>query len=187
MNSSDFRDKLQKHNDKFANCFNEELREEFIVAENEKNISCTKDFILGDELGLKIFNPSKQVIFLAIDNCYFENFKDFTGERCDCLLFTNKELLFVELKLDVTRRRRIAKNLKEGRKQLANTIDYFNRNFENSFTAFNRFAIVVIPKPFYPKSQSRLSKIRKEFYDNNHKVDYLEKSEFAFVNTIKSN
>ncbi len=180
MNSSDFREKLQKHNDNFANCFKEELREEFIVAENEKNISCTKDFISGIELGLKIFNPSKQVGFLAIDNCYFESFKDFTGARCDCLLFTNKELLFVELKLDVISKRRITENLKEGRRQLANTISYFNKNFGYNFIAFKRFAIIVIPKPFYPRSQSRLSKIRKEFYDNNYRVDYSEKSEFNF-------
>jgi hypothetical protein len=181
MNSSDFREKLEKHNDKFANCFKEELREEFIVAENEQNISCTRDFISSDVLGLKIFNPGKQVGFLAIDNCYFENIKDFTGERCDCLLFTDKELLFVELKLEIISRRRTSENLKEGRKQLTNTIRYYHKNFELNFIAFKRFAIIVIPKPFYPRSQSRLSKIRKEFYDNNYEVDYFEQSDFTFT------
>ncbi|MCD4697168.1 MAG: hypothetical protein K8S16_13105 [Bacteroidales bacterium] len=181
MNSGDFKEKLQKHNDKFSNCFKEELREVFVVAENENKISCTKDFISVGELGLKIFNPGQQVGFLAIDNCYFENLKDFAGERCDCLLFSSKELLFVELKLDVTSKRRITENLKEGRKQLANTISYYHNNFEYNFISFKRFAIIVIPKPFYPRSQSRLSKIRKEFYDNNYKVDYIEKSEFSFA------
>ncbi len=181
-NRKAFKEELLKRNKKFEDCYFEEMRNEFIIAEHNNSVSYLLDSNIENVQGLKIINTEAPLNFLAFDYCYAEDLPDFVGKRCDCLLFTNKEFLFAELKLYMTSQRRTTANLKEGREQLSNTIKYFYDNFYDNFNSFMRFAIIVIPKSFYPRSQARLLKIKKEFYDKNHNVDYIEDAKFSFSN-----
>lgn len=179
MSSSGFKDNLSKHNKEFDDCFREESRKKFIVVENDKKISVIKDFISDDELGLKIINSKPPIGFLSFDGCYVVYLKGYSGKRCDCLLFTNRELLFVELKLDISNSK-IAENLREGRKQLSNTITYFHDYFKDDFNSFFCNAIVVLPKQSYPRRPARLASLKKHFFLDNYGVEYFEDPEFVF-------
>ncbi|NOX46283.1 MAG: hypothetical protein GXO89_04820 [Chlorobi bacterium] len=186
MGIKDFKENLLKHSGEFEKCYKEESKDQFFVVENEDNVSIIRDFALEDEPCLKIKNKNLQIGFLAFDKCYVEKIKQYSGLRCDCLLFSNNYLVFVELKLDVTSRRKTADNLKEGRKQLSNTISYFHRYFNVDFQSFSNNAIVVLPKQFYPRNQARLAILKKRFLIDNFGVEYFEDVEFTF-NENKNN
>ncbi len=179
MSSSGFKDNLSKHNNEFDDCFREESRKKFIVIENDKKVSVAKDFISDDEPGLKIVNPEPPIGFLTFDNCYVKKLGGYSGVRCDCILFSHNDLLFVELKLDISNSR-IAKNLKEGRGQLSNTISYFYNYFKDDFHSFFCNAIVVLPKQPYPKKPARLASLKKQFFLDNYGVEYFEDTKFTF-------
>ena len=172
-------EELFKHNKMFEKCHIEETRNEFVIAENEGTVSYLPD-PENNIQGLKISNPESALSFLAFDYCYADGLQDYSGKRCDCLLFADRKLLFVELKMNITSQRRTTETLREGREQLSNTINYFYIYFKCNFNSLQRFAIVSIPTSFYPRSPARLSKIKKEFYDANYQVDYIEKNEFSF-------
>ncbi len=94
-------------------------------------------FILSDETNssdtqlFKVINDNNQNIrFLAIDKCLFFDSDKF--KRCDCLLYNEEYLCFVEIKkVDTTRHRNSAK--KTARAQLYSTITIFQDkiDFEN--------------------------------------------------------
>lgn len=182
MGSRIFKESLLRHNNEFEKCYVEESKEAFVVLENDDNISIIKEFTTDDKPGFKVINPKLTIGFLAFDYCFvkqLDKLKLYSGKRCDCILFTSKELLFVEMKLDVGNRR-IAKGLREGRDQLSNTISYFHKHFKDDFQSFSNNAIVVLPKHPSPRISARLTNLKIQFFLDNFGVEYFEDSEFTF-------
>ncbi len=107
---------------------------EFEIYDSGEEQRC---FILSDESIssgtqlFKVINHNNQNIrFLAVDKCLFFDGDKF--KRCDCLLYNEDYLCFVELKkVDTTRNRNSAK--KTARAQLYSTIRIFKEkmDFEN--------------------------------------------------------
>ncbi|RLD54605.1 MAG: hypothetical protein DRJ05_14325 [Bacteroidetes bacterium] len=179
MGNRRLRENLKTHNNVFDKCFKEESRKVFYVVDKKKGKSEIEYAVSDNEPALEIVNENPPIGFLSFDNCYAEHAKGYSGKRCDCVLFSSKELLFVELKLDVGNSR-IARNLKEGRDQLSNTITYFYDYFKDDFNSFFCNAIVVLPKQPYPKKSARLANLKKKFFLDNFGVEYLENTEFTF-------
>lgn len=107
---------------------------EFYIYDSGEKQRC---FILSDETNstdiqlFKVINYNNQNIrFLAVDKCLF--FDSDKLKRCDCILYNEEYLCFVEIKkVDTARNRNSAK--KTARAQLYSTITIFKEriDFEN--------------------------------------------------------
>ncbi|MEZ4705817.1 MAG: hypothetical protein R3A44_01345 [Caldilineaceae bacterium] len=77
-------------------------------------------------VGFLIKNDKQHQIFLlALDACFFHSDGP---KRCDCLIFDDNYLCFVELKLNVTVRRQSTAKLNDARQQLGESIRFFKTN-----------------------------------------------------------
>ena len=73
-----------------------------------------------------INNFEKKVGFLAIDKCIF--FDDDKFKKCDCLIFDDKIISFIEIKNCKTKNRRMRK--KDVKEQLKKTIEIFKSKID---------------------------------------------------------
>lgn len=92
--------------------------------------------------GFHIYNPREKMIYVfATDNCFFHS-QD--GKRCDCIVFDDACLCFVELKLEVGTHRQATEKAKDAREQLGTTITFFKNAFNNAFMEFKLEAYLVM-------------------------------------------
>jgi hypothetical protein len=114
-----------------------------------------------DEI-FRIDNPSEKVIcFLAVDQCILGNDG---SKRCDCVVFDEHCLCFVELKLNVTKARQGADRSKEAREQLAHTITYF-KDLGYLIDKHELEAYIAMRSYVYPRSSNR--NVREKFFMDN--------------------
>lgn len=127
-------------------------------ANGQKQSVIASDTVKKNEIAFRISNPTKRSIhLLATDGCFFTSADP---KRCDCLVFDDQYLCFVELKLDVTSPRQAASKLKNARNQLGATIIFFKNAFNSitqNFWGFDLEAYAVMHTKLYPRqSASRL-------------------------------
>lgn len=161
------------------NCLTETHDEQFLVVEDENNRSIiqrvpdeitftitqveinsrihhrTTDQNGHHVLGLLIINQTgKMVQLLAVDQCVFGSTEP---RRCDCLLFDDQFLCFVELKLDVEKWKTASANLNTARKQLTETIRFFRTQLitmSPTVFGFKPEAYAVMRTNVYPNMRS---------------------------------
>jgi hypothetical protein len=120
-------------------------------------------------------NPKqKEIGFLAIDKCIFmDNDKI---KRCDCAVFDNKTLCFIEIK--ETTHQRKSEYSRKAKEQLLATIVEFSSKIDFSGKRLEAYVVVGLDfKRIYPasKSQDLLSTLQFErlgvtlFHDGNEK------------------
>jgi hypothetical protein len=143
---------------------------QFIILEAEvadgQRRAIVKEHEGENEQAFHIFNPEEQEIYLfAIDGCFFT---DEDHERCDCLVYDNQCLCFVELKLDVTSPRQATSRLKKARSQLGETILSLKEALApktTNFWGFETEAYVVMKKRLYPRRSARLTRLQAVFLE----------------------
>jgi len=105
-----------------------------------------------------INNLEKEITFLAIDKClFFDNDK---FKKCDCLVFDEDTICFVEIKACKFKQRK--SNKKTARNQLKSTIEIFRKQFniDKKMEAY----LCIGMNPNTPSSASKSNKIY-EFED----------------------
>ncbi len=115
------------------------------------------------EKAVRVQNPRRwEVIFTAVDHCLFDSGQ---GKRCDCMLFHAKEVLFLELKLEVKRRKKLRRRISEGVEQLRETIQTLDVAFEdtgNDWGGRGKAAYLFVPVTIsHQMSATRQGQIRK--------------------------
>lgn len=131
------------------------------------------------EYNFKVYNDKKiDINFVPIDKCIFT---DGDGKKCDCLLYTDNELSFIEIKnpSNTDHGSKQRKNLKRiAVEQLENTIKEF-KNIINldSYSFKNIEAILSLSwKPSRPLISCNKTNKRVEFYET-YGVDLIEGNE----------
>lgn len=131
-------------------------------------------------LGLLVENPMQQPIYLlALDTCFFDSSDP---KRCDCLLFDNHYLCFVELKLNVNVRRQAADKLNDARSQLGSSIQFFKINVLpnlSSAVAYKLEAYAVMQDNIYPSNRASRNTVFVRFLEE-HGVELFEKNTKSF-------
>lgn len=141
-------------------CFDASEQENFQVCEDEQTRRVCIIDITQSKLGFRIYNPREKVIHVfATDNCFFR-FHD--GKRCDCIVFDDTCLCFVELKLDVTTHRQATEKAKDAREQLGTTINFFRNACKNDLMNFKLEAYLVMRDNIRPAQSAQ----RVEFLVN---------------------
>ncbi len=161
-----------------------EYREKFVILETEldngKRLTVIEERIDEKQNVFHISNPSAKAIYLlALDGCFFT---EIDMKRCDCMLFDDLVICFVELKLDVTSKRQRTEKLRDARKQLGLTIQYFKeqtRTLTQDFFGFELEAYVVMRTRIYPNH--RAGKIaRRVHFQEEYGVSLYEENEKTF-------
>ena len=142
---------------KLADCLSTESQPEFCLLEdkptNAVRLLFPGDPALAARKHLKIFNPNrKEITILAIDGCMMSSKEP---SRCDALLFDDRLLSFMELKLDMTSTRRRAVAMKEAIGQLEATIGLFDHRMaqkDKDWSGFEKEAVVVVGVEGSPKA-----------------------------------
>jgi len=104
---------------------------DFYIYDSDEEQRCFIDKEGNHSTGAQLFkvinHNNQNIRFLAIDKCLFFDSDKF--KRCDCLIYDEKYLCFIELKkVDTTRNRNSAK--KTARAQLYSTITIFKEKFD---------------------------------------------------------
>jgi len=93
--------------------------EEFEIYDCETKKRC---YIIEKNGHFKVLNPNnKDIGFLAVDKCLF--FDDDNFQKCDCIIFDNYTICFIEIKECKPKRRQGHK--KKAEQQLQSTIQIF--------------------------------------------------------------
>ncbi|MEM7539442.1 MAG: hypothetical protein AAF639_45215 [Chloroflexota bacterium] len=143
--------------DRTKNCIDMENDQQLIVYEGDDSRSYLRA-ISEDEsdsiIGFKITNNKcKSIHLLAVDACFFHSSDE--KKRCDCLIFDNYTLCFVELKTNA-RRHRATKRLKGVRNQIAASIQFFKTHILSDSRVVDKYeleAYVVMKDNVYPRSR----------------------------------
>lgn len=100
----------------------------------EDNENCITGKCYITEIGnFKVINEyQKELHFLAIDKCIF--FDDDTFKKCDCLVFDEKTISFIEIK-DCKQKNRKARK-KDAKSQLKNTILILKDKIDKEIEAY---------------------------------------------------
>jgi hypothetical protein len=142
---------------KLADCFSTESQPEFCLLE-DKPTSAVRLLLPGDPAlaarkHLKVFNPNrKEITLLAIDGCMMSPNEP---ARCDALMFDDRLLSFMELKLDMTSIRNRASAMKMAIGQLEATIKLFDHRMVQhgkDWSGFEKEAIAVVGVAGSPKA-----------------------------------
>ncbi len=196
MLESNFADRLQK------NCLASANEFELLVIENDENQSCFSDAVPNgqwrfkdarknnvvfsddtDIVGLFINNVTrKNVWLLSGDQCFFD---DDEPTRCDCLVFNDNTLCFVELKLNIGKTRKRADQMREAREQLKETIRFFKSHSSSDSPRMFRFVlkayVVLKPSiafPTFPKAKATRQAVFEKFRESTGvllvEANYLE-------------
>ena len=144
-----------------------------------------KEFFIFDPLGnypskivdskedyhLTVKNGSKkEIVFVKPDDCLIP----IEESKCDCILFDNSEIYFVELKKGGNR----TLKRKEAVKQIESTIIKFKEN-NIEYLQMNAFAVICFKSNnIYPIRASANSK--REFFRDNYQVNLIEANEINF-------
>lgn len=160
-------------------CLDRSSEEEmFIGEENGDDIPCI--FRQGNNDGFQIRNTIRQEIhLLATDHCFFTSVDE---KRCDCIVFDDHDCCFIELKLNVQKWKKFADNAQEAKKQLGNTIRFFEAANEvnpQEFFGFKREAYIVMRDNIYPKSIAARNESRVRFLQE-YKVPLFEQNKKSF-------
>lgn len=161
-----------------------EYREKFVVLEMEladgKRRAAIREWVDGGKSTFLVFNPTQKAIYLlALDSCFFT---DTEPKRCDCMLFDDQVICFVELKLDVTSRRQGSNRLSDARKQLGETIVFFRNKLSpltKPFFSFELEAYIVMRTNIYPRHRAGKETRRVAFLDQ-YGVKLFEENEKTF-------
>jgi len=149
-------------------------------ADGQKKSIIAPHPVTETEPAFQISNPTKKPIhLLAIDGCFFTSNDP---KRCDCLVYDDQCLCFVELKLDATSHRRATSNLKKARKQLGATISFFKSAFNlvtQNFWGFDLEAYAVMNTQFYPRQSASRTHIFVGFLEE-YGVKLYEKNTKTF-------
>ena len=171
-----FMDKDVKFINLLFHLFAEKLREECLTSKNDERLLASEGENSRSQLSvyeeasehpdgflLKNFHQ-KTLHLLAIDHCFFS---DSDPQRCDCLIFDDQFLCFVEFKLEV-KPRKATDRLKEARDQLGSTIEFFKSEiepFSESFFDFKLEAYVVMKEHVYPKQRASRESVFVKFLE----------------------
>jgi len=149
------------------NCLDSNNAVQLVVYEGKNGKASIKT--LEDEtsiVGLSVQNSAKKKIYLfALDHCFF---KDHEDARCDCIVFDDHCLCFVELKLNV-RPRRAAQELRSARRQLGVTIQFFKAALlprSKNFFNFTLEAYVVMETMVYPRKRASRDAVFVKFLED---------------------
>ncbi len=161
-----------------------EHRERFVILEAElesgKWLAVIGERVEEEQNAFYISNPSAKAIYLlALDGCFFT---DTDMKRCDCMLFDDLVVCFVELKLDVTSQRQRTDKLREARRQLGSTIQYFKEHIETlteNLFGFELEAYVVMRTRIYPRQRAGKEKRRVGFLEK-YGTKLFEENEKTF-------
>ena len=127
-----------------------------------------------------VLNPDKKAIHLfAVDDCFF---LPNDPKRCDCLVYDNHSLCFVELKLDMSSRKQSTRQLKASRDKLSTTILFFREAFSDEakhFWGMKLEAYAAIPTHLYPTDNAERKMLRAKFLETYH-VPLYEKNTKTF-------
>lgn len=155
-------------------CFTSEQRPSFVIIENGQ--TGRAEIVNQNSLsGFKIDNPQqKQILMVSIDGCLLDSR---AGKRCDCLVFDNADLCFVELKLNVSSFKQSSSASKEAREQLEASISYFKTILDELLTGMALEAFIVMKEQVYPRVRANRSNLFVSFqertgvslYEKNHK------------------
>jgi hypothetical protein len=132
---------------KVVNCLTASEERNFQICEIQQNKPVC---IVADPSasGFRIDNPrEKRIHVFATDNCFFHE-KD--GKRCDCIVFDDTSLCFVELKLNVITHRQATQKAQDGREQLGATIKFFRDSLDNDFMEFDLEDYIVMQDRIRP-------------------------------------
>lgn len=141
-------------------CLAETRQEKFQVCEDGQTRRVVVVGLGQPQSGFRIHNPHEKVIYIfATDNCFFHS-RD--GKRCDCVIFDDTYLCFVELKVEVRTRRQATDKAADAREQLGATITFLKAAFANDFLGFRPEAYVVMREHVRPARRSQ----RNEAFTN---------------------
>lgn len=117
---------------------------------------------------IAVVHNSKQnpISFTPIDHC-IELLKDDgrMDNRCDCSLFHNSTIIFVELK---QRKTKGNEWIKQGEKQLRSTIKHFEREAEAQHFIYKKAYIANSCRPLFRKSQ--VERMQRFFDDTGYSL-----------------
>jgi len=117
---------------------------------------------------------------LALDACFFQSDDP---KRCDCILFDDRYLCFVELKLNVNVRRQAADKLNDARRQLGSSIQFFKIKILphlSSAVAYKLEAYAVMQDNIYPSNRASRNTVFVRFLEE-HGVALFEKNTKSFL------
>ncbi len=131
------------------------------IFEDEKEKRCYLQKPSTEPVHFTVFNPNeKPITFLAIDQCMLT---DADVERCDCALFDEGKILFLELKTGGKRKNRKAL-VQKAKSQLKTTIKHFSENID--LTKVEKQAIVNVGySQEQPKLQPGIQAARLKFQE----------------------
>lgn len=160
------------------NCLDSNDAAHLVVYEGTDGRACFEALEQTNSVvGFLLKNPDrKQIYLLAVDHCFFEDHEE---PRCDCVLFDNQHFCFVELKLNVVKRRRVTQTLKEARKQLGATIRFFKTAIQpksEDFFDFTLEAYVVMQTAVYPRKRASRDVVFIKFLEEFGVVLYEQNS-----------
>ena len=161
-----------------AQCIESSTDDEMVVCEKGGDGSpCA--FHKTERDGFYIKNSrQKEIHLLATDQCFFTVTDE---KRCDCIVFDDDYYCFVELKLSV-KPRNFGDNAKEARKQLGNTIRFFEETSKADFQIFLEFkreAYVVMRDHVYPRNIAARKEAHIRFLQE-YKVPLFEQNKKEF-------
>lgn len=161
------------------NCLDSSKAVHLVVFEDANGKTCIEE-LEHQTFGLHVENLNKkQIYLLALDHCFF---KDYEDTRCDCIIFDDSCLCFVELKLNVGKYDQATEALKKARKQLGTTIQFFKTALQlksKNFFNFNLEAYVVMQSTVYPRKRASRDAIFVKFLED-FGVELFEKNSKTF-------
>ena len=162
-----------------AKCIESSTDDEMIVCEKDGDgTPCT--FHKTESDGFNIKNSrQKEIHLLATDQCFFTAADE---KRCDCIVFDAAYCCFIELKLNIKNWKSFADNAKDARKQLGNTIRFFEEALETNsqeFFGFQREAYIVMRDHVYPRNIAARNEARVRFLQE-YKVPLFEQNKKEF-------
>ncbi|MGB1204394.1 MAG: hypothetical protein ACPG5B_02040 [Chitinophagales bacterium] len=168
------------------NCLSITNRKEFLIADEEETSRCYivpegNTEILIEKCFKVINSQSKEIQLLSVDACFLTREYDYNGQKCDCIIFSENKLCFVELKTNATSIKKIKDNIKKAIEQLGCTINHFDENGVD-FAEYQLEAYIVLKPRLYRTSlraTTSKQKRRKKFFDE-FEVDLYEISETHF-------
>ncbi len=119
----------------------------------------------GPFLGFLVKNDNNlRICLLALDGCFF---RSDDSQRCDCLVFDDNYLCFVELKIEVGRRQSTRK-LRDARDQLGASIQFFRENLlcdPSTSVDYKLEAYAIMQDNVYPRNSASRNIVFVQFLE----------------------
>lgn len=160
-------------------CLTNSNSTKFCIVEPELDKKCV--IKNSDEPGFVVKNPNQKTIhLLVVDHCLFN---DQDPKRCDCIVFDDIYFCFVELKLNVSKRKQTSVKLREAREQLGETIKFFksksSKKLSEELSKMILEAYIAMKSHVYPRQRAERQDIFDAFLEE-YGVPLFEKAEKDF-------